>query len=330
MSSSRLSGYRQHPRAADTSADDDEHPGTGNYPADESSEYRGIGSSERPRISSAYVPEYKSGRQYRSSQDLDTDLEERYGRGSGGYSSDSFAADRYRVGSTDHTPADHSAGGYAQADYAPDEYDADYDDWDDYDEPDRRWRWVAIAAGIVLLVAVLITVMVVNSGDDTQTAATTDSAEPRTVIATAPPVQDVAPTSAPAPAPTDSLAPETVTTVTPAPPAEPAPEQAAAPPAEEAAPPPAPAPGTITYQVTGSRQLFDLVSIIYTDEQGLPRTDVNVALPWTRTLVLNPGVTTMSVTATSVSGQLNCSITDAAGAVILAQTNNVMISTCTI
>jgi hypothetical protein len=54
-----------------------------------------------------------------------------------------------------------------------------------------------------------------------------------------------------------------------------------------------------------------------------------VALPWSRTVVLNPGVELTSVTATSVGGQLNCTITDAGGAVITAQTNNSMIATCT-
>jgi hypothetical protein len=46
-------------------------------------------------------------------------------------------------------------------------------------------------------------------------------------------------------------------------------------------------------------------------------------------VVLNPGVDLTSVTATSITGQLNCSITDAAGAAIAAQTNNSMIATCT-
>ena len=36
-----------------------------------------------------------------------------------------------------------------------------------------------------------------------------------------------------------------------------------------------------------------------------------------------------SVTATSVTGQLNCSITDAAGTAIAVQNNNTMIATCT-
>lgn len=201
--------------------------------------------------------------------------------------------------------------------------DDDYDggDIDEYDEvPDRRWKWVAGAAAAVLLAAIVVTISVVSSSDDSQTATTSvEPTAPRTVIATAPAL-----TPSPAPSPTATLPPETVTTVTPAPEAAPVP-----PPVEEGAPPPAPAPGTITYTVTGSRQLFDLVSIIYTDEQGLPRTDVNVALPWTRTVVLNPGVENMSVTATSLMGQLNCSITDAQGTPIITQDTNVMIAACT-
>jgi hypothetical protein len=81
--------------------------------------------------------------------------------------------------------------------------------------------------------------------------------------------------------------------------------------------------------VTGNRQLIDLVTIIYTNEQGALQTDVNVPLPWTKTVTLDPGVTLKSVTATSVGGQLNCSITDAAGGTMVEQTNNTMIATCT-
>ena len=76
-------------------------------------------------------------------------------------------------------------------------------------------------------------------------------------------------------------------------------------------------------------QLIDLVTVIYTDAQGALQTDVNVALPWAKTVVLDPGVTLSSVTATSVAGQLNCSITDAAGTAIAVQNNNTMIANCT-
>ena len=81
--------------------------------------------------------------------------------------------------------------------------------------------------------------------------------------------------------------------------------------------------------MTGNRQLFDLVTIIWTDQQGALQTDVNVALPWTKQVTLDPGVSLSSVTATSVGGQLNCSITDGAGETLAAQNNNTMIANCT-
>jgi len=56
---------------------------------------------------------------------------------------------------------------------------------------------------------------------------------------------------------------------------------------------------------------------------------VNVALPWTKQVTLDPGVSLSSVTATSVGGQLNCSITDAAGETLAVQNNNTMITNCT-
>ena len=214
--------------------------------------------------------------------------------------------------------------------------DADlYDDYDDHDDfgdygtyRDTRWRWIAGIAGVVLAVA-LVAIAVASHGGDTATRSATPapttapeqdaiSTTPRTVIATVPPS---------APTPTVVLPPETVVTVTTTPSAQ---ETPAAPPAEPEAPAAATPPAqTITYTVTGTRQLFDLVSIIYTDEQGFPRTDVNVALPWSRTIVLNPGVVMKSVTATSLTGQLNCTVTDGTGATLAAQTNNAAIASCT-
>lgn len=200
-----------------------------------------------------------------------------------------------------------------------DEYD-DYGDIEEYYEPiDRRWIWIAGVAGAILLVAVICTVVILGGGDSGSVSTTV-----------APPVttsQPAATTSAPpvattsAPAPAAALTPETVTTVTPT---------ASAPPSAaptEAAP--APAPNTITYRVAGNRNLIDLVTVIYTDAQGALQTDVNVALPWAKTVVLDPGVTLSSVTATSVAGQLNCSISDATGSLIALQNNNTMIANCT-
>lgn len=218
-------------------------------------------------------------------------------------------------------------------DYSTADYDADYDaEYDDevrfYEEPlDRRWIWVAAVAGVVLVVAVVCTSVILGGGDSGSVSASlTPSAAPTQTTA---PAQDA--TSTPVPpraAPTAPLSPETVTTVTPTPSATVAPEPVA-PPVEAAPPAAAVNPNTITYRVTGNRQLIDLVTIVYTDAQGALQTDINVALPWTKTVVLNPGVQLKSVTATSVAGQLNCSITDASGAVLIQQANNTMITTCT-
>ena len=206
---------------------------------------------------------------------------------------------------------------------------ADYEDYDDFvsdgsfEQHDTRWRWVAVYAAVVLLVAVAATAVLMYGNDSSTRSSVgtqpgwqelTPSTAPRTVIATVPP-------STPSAAPLPS---ETVVTVTTTP--------ADTTPAPAPVQPPAaavPAPNTVTYTVTGTRQLLDLVSVIYTDEQGFPRTDVNVALPWTKTVVLNPGVETKSVTATSLLAHLNCAITDAStGATLAIQTNNTMIANC--
>jgi hypothetical protein len=201
-----------------------------------------------------------------------------------------------------------------------DEYE-DYGDVEEYYEPiDRRWVWVAGVAGAILLVAVICTVVILGGGDSGSVSTTI--APPATTSQPAATSSAPRPATTPsAPPPAASLPPETVTTVTPT---------ASAPPSDtptEAAP--APAPNTITYHVTGNRNLIDLVTVIYTDAQGALQTDVNVALPWNKTVVLDPGVTLSSVTATSVAGQLNCSITDAAGSAITVQNNNTMIANCT-
>jgi hypothetical protein len=211
------------------------------------------------------------------------------------------------------------------ADYADDyNYADDYEDYDGHD--DRQWRWLAAVAGIVLLIAVAGTMMILSGGDSGTTSATVSPTTSRPA-----PYPSAAPSPSASPSPTASrspsataLPPETITSVSPTPTAAPT----TAP--TEAAPPPAAAdPRTVTYRVTGNRQLLDLVTVIYTDQQGALQTDLNVALPWTKQVVLDPGVELTSVTATSVAGQLNCTITDASGATLAAQNNNTMITNCT-
>jgi hypothetical protein len=195
----------------------------------------------------------------------------------------------------------------------------DYEDYDGYEPIDRRWIWIAGVAGAILLVAVICTVVILGGGDSGSVSTTIAPPTPTTTQPAATTSAPPAATTPSAPPPAAALPPETVTTVTPT---------ASAPPSDTPTVA-APSPSTITYRVTGNRQLLDLVTVIYTDAQGALQTDVNVALPWSKTVVLDPGVELSSVTATSVVGQLNCSITDASGTAIAVQNNNTMIANCT-
>jgi hypothetical protein len=211
--------------------------------------------------------------------------------------------------------------------HAPPYDDPHYDDSEIYEyyEPiDRRWIWVAGVAGAILLIAVICTVVILGGGDSGSVSATVNAPAATTgaPATRAPATSSAQPEpsfSTPRPLPSASLAPETVTTVVPTPTATVEPTPTAA----------APVPNSVTYSITGNRSLIDLVTVIYTDQQGALQTDLNVALPWTKTVILDPGVSLSSVTATSITGQLNCSIVDGAGAVIAAQNNNSMITTCT-
>lgn len=180
----------------------------------------------------------------------------------------------------------------------------------------------------MLVLALIATALIVDGGDSGTTTATVVGPPPtRTVIATPEP-------SLPTTAPNTSLPSETVTTVTPPPTRQPTTTSPGSPPvatAPHAVPPAPPAlnPRTIVYRVTGTKQLLDFVSIVYTDAKGLPHTDFNVSLPWSKMIVLNPGVQLKSVVATSIGGHLNCMITDAQGQTVVASTNNAMIATCT-
>ncbi|BBZ27239.1 hypothetical protein MMAD_15340 [Mycolicibacterium madagascariense] len=223
------------------------------------------------------------------------------------------------------------------ADYGNDDYGdhGDYDDVYEYEDPiDRRWIWVAGVAGAILLVAVICTVVILGGGDSGAVSKTVTPPTPATThsatASAAPPVQpSVAPpalTSVAPPPPPAPLSPETVTTVAPSPTASAVPTPAPAAPPAAVAPV---SPRTITYTVTGTRPLLDMVTVVYTDAQGALQTEFNVALPWTRSVTLDPGVDLKSVIATSLTGQLNCAVTDSSGTPLVVQNNNSMIATCT-
>ncbi len=167
------------------------------------------------------------------------------------------------------------------------------------------------------MLAVIASVVIVNGGDSASTSATV----------VVPPSHSTSPRLVPA------LPPETVTTVTPTsrPPSPTATSTAPTDTPSATVPPVAPdvAARTFVYRVAGVKGLLDMVTVVYTDATGAPQTDFNVSLPWSRTVVLNPGVSTRSVVATSLAGRLNCSIADGVGQNIAISTSSTMIATCT-
>ncbi|MEE6178880.1 MmpS family transport accessory protein [Mycobacterium sp. 050134] len=236
----------------------------------------------------------------------------------------------------------------------PDDYPDDYagdDAWgtedtdslpaDDYDwtgwPAEFRWRPIAALLGAVVAIGAIATAVIINSGDSASTKATVVPPMPQTSTSATPsPTATNPPSASAAPAPAAQLPPETVTTVPPrSAPTNTLPPQTLVPTPTAAPAPALPSPTatinprTVVYTVTGSKQLLDLVNIVYTDARGYPQTEFNVALPWSRMIVLNPGVQTVSVVASSFYGQLNCSVVNAAGQTVVASANNNNLATCT-
>lgn len=226
-------------------------------------------------------------------------------------------------------------------DYPDEGYDEDGADpgFDGYGElawpSDSRWRPLVAIVGAVVAVGAVATAVIINSGDSATTKATVAPA-PRPLTTAPPTPKSSAPMPPPSAPPRTSAAqlpPETFTTVTPpsAPPSlvPAAPPPTAAPPPAVAPPPAALNPRTVIYTVTGTKQLLDLVNVVYTDARGYPQTEFNVALPWSKVVVLNPGVQTESVIATSFYGRISCTILNAAGQPVVASTGSGAMATCT-
>lgn len=209
--------------------------------------------------------------------------------------------------------------------YAAESYpDGDYT-WTGW-PAEFRLRPITAILGVVVALGAITTAVVINSGDSASTKATVGAPAPHTL--TSAPLTTTSPSPSPSASRAPQLPPETVTTVT-TPSAAPTWRPTAAPPPAPAPPPVVLNPGTVVYTVTGTKQLLDLVNIVYTDAQGYPQTEFNVSLPWSKAIVLNPGVTTRSVVATSIVSRLNCSIVNAEGHLVVASTNNSNLATCT-
>lgn len=216
--------------------------------------------------------------------------------------------------------------------YRADSYpDGDYS-WTGWPS-ELRWRPVTAILGAVVAVGAIATAVIINSGDTASTKATVGAPVPQPVTSAPATTKASAPPSAqPTPSRTAQLPAETITTVTTpsaAPSLAPTGTPTAAPPLILTPPPSAALnPRTVVYSVTGTKQLLDLVNIVYTDAHGYSQTEFNVSLPWSKVIVLNPGVQNPSVVATSFYGRLNCSIVNAAGQTVAASATNSSLATC--
>ncbi len=225
-------------------------------------------------------------------------------------------------------------GDHENEDYENEDYENDDYSWTGW-PADPRKRPVTAILGAVMALGAVATAVVLNSGDSASTKATVGAPVPHPVTsAPATTKASTPPSASPTPSHVPQLPAETFTTVAPpsaAPGMGPAATPTAAPPAIAPAQPPTAGlnPRTVVYNVTGTKQLLDLVNVVYTDARGYPQTEFNVSLPWSKMVVLNPGVQTESVVATSFLGQLNCSVVNAAGQMIVASMNNSTLATCT-
>ena len=74
--------------------------------------------------------------------------------------------------------------------YPGEDYDADVEDYDDYeiDEAsiDRRWMWIAGVAGAILFVAVIAASLILGGGDSGSVTATIASSKAAATSSTAP------------------------------------------------------------------------------------------------------------------------------------------------
>ncbi|WP_409347559.1 MmpS family transport accessory protein [Mycobacterium montefiorense] len=219
--------------------------------------------------------------------------------------------------------------GYDDDEYADDKYPGDeYDEYNELLWPVGGWRPAVAVLGAVVAIGAIATAVIINSGDSASTKATVGAPAPSSVTSAPRTTSPPSASQRPSPSASPQLPPETVTTLTPPSVALTTPPLVASPPA--LVPPSATVnPSTVYYSVSGTKQLLDLVNVVYTDARGYPQTEFNVSLPWTKVIVLNPGVTTRSVVATSIVSRISCAIVNAQGQVEVASANNSNLATCT-
>lgn len=233
-----------------------------------------------------------------------------------------------------------TSGPYVPADIALYDYDS-YDPASELADAQKppRWPWVVGITAIIAAIALVVSVSVLVTRDDS----TTNLATPETsTTPSTPPVQDEITTTTEAPPPPPPPPPPTSEAPPPPPPPEtvtvtepPPPPPAPAPTSEAPPPPPAtttPAPPTttrsgprqVTYSVTGTKAPGDIITITYVDGNGNRRTLRNVYIPWTFTMtpISNSDVGSVEASSLFLVSRLNCSITASDGTVLSSNANS--------
>ncbi|WP_193047091.1 MmpS family transport accessory protein [Mycolicibacterium baixiangningiae] len=144
------------------------------------------------------------------------------------------------------------------------------------------WLWVLAGAVVLLVVALVIALVIANSSRQ------------QTVVAPAPSMPE--PTATTSPRPTTPT--RTPTPVVPLPTTPPS----SAPPTSA----PSGTTETVTYDVIGEGRV---INITYTDTGGVPQTEFNVALPWSKQVELpSPARSSARISIINVGRDVTCSV----------------------
>jgi len=148
-----------------------------------------------------------------------------------------------------------------------------------------RWLWAVAAIAVLLVVGLVIALVIANSSRQ------------QTVVAPAPSVPEPTATSTPRP---------TTTTTAPSPTAV-LPVPTTTPPSDTTTTSPSGATETVTYNVTGEGRV---INITYTDTGGVPQTEFNVELPWSKQVELRaPAEDSARISVINVGNDVTCSVT---------------------
>jgi hypothetical protein len=184
---------------------------------------------------------------------------------------------------------------YGYDPYAAGQYGPDYGPGYTQGDPDQAppgggksplWLWILAAAVVLLVIALVIALVLANSSRQ------------QTVVAPAPsgPQATLEPT-APTTSPTRSSTPSRTSTPVAPPPTSPS----AGTPTESTG-----ATETVDYNVSGEGRV---INITYTDTGGVPQTEFNVVLPWSKQVELpSPAESAARISIINVGRDVTCSV----------------------